>query len=89
MNPLEELTSITQILHLTHHRNHNQHRLSKWYSSFSQLRRQVSKIITELEALNTAISFSSTESKYVVAAREKVGDRAGFMMVHLLPKCYM
>jgi ribonuclease MRP protein subunit RMP1 len=61
--PKEELTSVHQILHLTHHRNKNQHRLSKWYKSFSQLRRQVAKLITELEALEVAEIYSTGSGK--------------------------
>jgi len=95
-NPREELTSIHQILHLTHHRNKNQHRLSKWYKSFSQLRRHVSKLILELDSLDTALKFSSSsttangngkrgkggeENKYVRAAREKVENRVRYMRV--------
>jgi ribonuclease MRP protein subunit RMP1 len=61
--PKEDLTSIHQILHLTHHRNKNQHRLSKWYKPFSQLRRQVAKLIAELEALEVAEKFSTGSGK--------------------------
>jgi ribonuclease MRP protein subunit RMP1 len=60
MTAKEELTSISQLLHLAHHRNKNQHRLSKWYKSFSQLRRQVSKLLAEIESLETAERFDVT-----------------------------
>jgi ribonuclease MRP protein subunit RMP1 len=89
--PKEELTSISQTLHLFHHRNHNQHRLAKWYKSLSQLRRHISKLILELETLDTAITYSSKneESKYVRAAREKVEDRVEFMENWLEKRCYI
>jgi ribonuclease MRP protein subunit RMP1 len=87
--PNAELTSISHTLHLFHHRNHNQHRLAKWYKSFSQLRRYISKLILELETLDTAIIYSGEESKYVKAAREKVEDRVEFMRTWLEERWYV
>ncbi|KAI1006766.1 hypothetical protein K3495_g1456 [Podosphaera aphanis] len=84
----QELHSLYQILHLAHHRNKNQHRLSKWYKSFSQLRRQIAKLRHELTQLDMALSLSSDESKYVQKARSDVGLRTTFMRHHLVPKCY-
>ncbi|KAE8450119.1 hypothetical protein EG329_006900 [Mollisiaceae sp. DMI_Dod_QoI] len=59
----EELSSITQILHLTHHRNKNQHRLTKWWKQFSILRRNISKLLLEVENLETAEKFSTGGDK--------------------------
>jgi ribonuclease MRP protein subunit RMP1 len=87
--PNAELTSISHTLHLFHHRNHNQHRLAKWYKSFSQLRRHISKLILELETLDTSILYSSEESKYVQAARETVEDRVEFMRTWLEERWYV
>ncbi|CZT06090.1 uncharacterized protein RCO7_05134 [Rhynchosporium graminicola] len=60
--PLQELTSISQLLHLTHHRNKNQHRLAKWWKAFSVLRRQVGRLVAEVETLERAVKFSSGAS---------------------------
>jgi ribonuclease MRP protein subunit RMP1 len=84
-----ELTSISLTLHLFHHRNHNQHRLAKWYKSFSQLRRHISKLILELETLDTALAYSSEESKYAKAARETVEVRVEFMRTWLEERWYV
>ncbi|KAI9049528.1 hypothetical protein LZ554_006557 [Drepanopeziza brunnea f. sp. 'monogermtubi'] len=94
--PLQELTSISQLLHLTHHRNKNQHRLAKWYKPFSQLRRQVGRLLPELEALEVAERFSvsgnengEAEGKYVRAARERVERRVCFLEEWIVEKCYL
>jgi ribonuclease MRP protein subunit RMP1 len=98
--PKESLLSIHQILHLTHHRNKNQHRLSKWYKPFSQLRRQVAKLVSELEALEIAETYSSSggkgkkgrgegENKYVIAAHEKVEARVRFLGEWVLGECFL
>jgi ribonuclease MRP protein subunit RMP1 len=87
--PKSELISISLTLHLFHHRNHNQHRLAKWYKSFSQLRRHISKLILELETLDTSILYSSEDSKYVQAAREKVEDRVEFIRTWLEERWYV
>jgi ribonuclease MRP protein subunit RMP1 len=86
--PIEELTSIHQILHLTHHRNKNQHRLAKWYKSFSQLRRHASKLLTELETLETFIALSA-KSKKTEEARDAVEKRVEFLERWLVPRCYL
>jgi ribonuclease MRP protein subunit RMP1 len=99
--PKDVLISTHQLLHLTHHRNKNQHRLSKWYKSFSVLRRQISKLITELEAFETAELYSTPstprkgtglrarESKYVKAARERVESRVGFLKEWVVGDAYL
>jgi ribonuclease MRP protein subunit RMP1 len=88
------LISTHQLLHLTHHRNKNQHRLSKWYKPFSQLRRQVAKLISEIGALEIAETYSTKgksneENKYVAAAREKVEVRVKFMREWLVGECFL
>jgi ribonuclease MRP protein subunit RMP1 len=94
-SPKESLISAQQLLHLTHHRNKNQHRLSKWYKAFSILRRQITKLIAELETLETAELYSSKrktnekESKYVTAATEKVEKRVRFLKEWVLEDCYL
>ncbi|KAK0100979.1 hypothetical protein ONS95_013032 [Cadophora gregata] len=72
----EELTSVTHLLHLFHHRNKNQHRLSKWWKAFSQLRRQVGKLLLEVEALETCVKFSSAPAS-ASASSSKVKKRKG------------
>jgi ribonuclease MRP protein subunit RMP1 len=94
---LLELTSTSQVLHLTHHRNKNQHRLAKWYKYLSQLRRNINKLIPELQNLETTLNFASKsleysegkENKYVKAALVKVDERVDFMREHLWEKCYL
>ncbi|KAI6714286.1 hypothetical protein PZA11_002728 [Diplocarpon coronariae] len=99
-----ELQRISHLLHLTHHRNKNQHRLAKWYKPFSQLRRQLVKLIIEVEALETALKFSTSsvsaeiegrakergkeKGKYVKAARDAVGIRVRFLRELVVPKCF-
>ena len=72
MTAKEVLSSISQILHLAHHRNKNQHRLSKWYKSFSQLRRQISKLLVEIESLENAERFDVTGT-----GKSKIGNGRG------------
>ena len=94
--PKDLLIATHQILQLTHHRNKNQHRLSKWYKPFSILRRQVSKLISELSSLEIAVLYSTApgkggvgeENKYVAAAREKVESRVRFLREWVLGKCF-
>jgi ribonuclease MRP protein subunit RMP1 len=88
-SPKSELLSISQTLHLFHHRNQNQHRLAKWYKSLTQLRSHISRLILELETLDTALTYSSEESKYVQAARETVEDRVKFMRTWLEERAYV
>jgi ribonuclease MRP protein subunit RMP1 len=90
----KELLSLHQLLHLTHHRNKNQHRLSKWYKPFSILRRQISKLISELETLETAELYACKgekggENKYVMAAREKAEARVKFLREWVLEDCFL
>jgi ribonuclease MRP protein subunit RMP1 len=91
----ESLISIQQLLQLAHHRNKNQHRLSKWYKAFSILRRQIAKLVAELETLETAELYSSKrktdekESKYVTAARGKAEKRVRFLREWVLEDCYL
>jgi len=88
----KELEEIEKILHLTRHRNKNQHRLSKWWKSFSQLRRQISKLIVELEdlpghpvSLKNQEKGKSRENKSESAAEKRVE----FMKGWLVPRCYL
>lgn len=80
---LLSLLTISTHLHAFHHRNRNQHRLAKWYKGFSTLRRQVDKLIKEVEKLEEAERFDDKgagvgESKYVKKARENVEKRIEF-----------
>ncbi|KAE9374371.1 hypothetical protein N431DRAFT_503242 [Stipitochalara longipes BDJ] len=95
--PKESLIATHQLLHLTHHRNKNQHRLSKWYKSFSILRRQIAKLITELRTLETAELYSTApgkgvvgegENRYVMAARGKVESRVRFLRMWVFGDCF-
>lgn len=85
---LEELTSISLILAATNHRHKNQHRLAKWWKAFSVFRRNLSKLVSELEILS-ANEERFGENKKTVASREVVEGRAEFMIVWLVPKCYL
>ncbi|KUJ20163.1 uncharacterized protein LY89DRAFT_716595 [Mollisia scopiformis] len=87
----QELTSITQILQLTHHRNKNQHRLAKWWKPFSVLRRNISELLAEVDALETAEKFSTGEKggRYVRDAREVVERRVEFVEVWVLEKAFV
>ncbi|PBP20535.1 putative ribonuclease mrp protein subunit rmp1 [Diplocarpon rosae] len=101
---VQDLQELSQLLHLTHHRNKNQHRLAKWYKPFSQLRRQLLKLIAEAEVLETALKFSTSsvpakieereqargkeKGKYVKAAEETVGMRVRFLEEMIVPKCF-
>jgi len=76
-SPSQELTSITHLLHLFHHRNKNQHRLSKWWKSFSQLRRQTGKLLTEFEALETCVKFSSASASSSSSKVKKRMEKEG------------
>ena len=89
----KELVSLTHLLHLVHHHNKNQHRLSKWYKALCTFRHQVSKLLVEVQELDTALAFSvinktkdgrlggdkiGKEGRYVRGAREKVEERVNF-----------
>jgi len=86
--PLEELSSISQILSAAAHRNKNQHRLAKWWKPFSVLRRNLYKLISELETLS-ANEERLGETKKTTASREVVERRAEFMVEWVVPKCYL
>jgi ribonuclease MRP protein subunit RMP1 len=93
-NSIEELTAVTNLIHLSFHRNRNQHRLAKWWSSLSQLKRHIQKLVSELSVLDTAAQYeikgkSKSESKYVRTAREKVEARVEFLENWLVPSCYL
>lgn len=88
----QELSSITQILHLTHHRNKNQHRLTKWWKQFSILRRNTSKLLLDVENLETAEKFSTggdKGGKYVKEARERVEQRVEFLETWVLERAFV
>jgi ribonuclease MRP protein subunit RMP1 len=87
--PHPELISILQILSAANHRNKNQHRLSKWWKSFSQLRRQVAKLITELETFDQIEGMYGEGKKQTLASREVVERRVEFLVDVLGPKCYL
>jgi ribonuclease MRP protein subunit RMP1 len=87
-SPHEELQSISQILHLTHHRNKNQHRLAKWWRAFSMLRRNISKLSTELDT-NIQYTALSAKSKKTIESREIVERRVEFLEDHLVPRAYL
>ncbi|KHJ34811.1 putative ribonuclease mrp protein subunit rmp1 [Erysiphe necator] len=100
LSSIQKLQNISQLLHLAHHRNKNQHRVSRWYKYFGQLRRQISKLILELDTFATAIkvacdvtttntSESVTTNKYVLSAKKKIEQRNKFLHKILLPKCYL
>ncbi|EPE34101.1 hypothetical protein GLAREA_07114 [Glarea lozoyensis ATCC 20868] len=74
------LTTIHNHLHLLHHRNKNQHRLSKWYKPFSIFRRQIPKLIAELERYEGARAIRETSS-FTRQAREEVRRRVEFLGV--------
>jgi ribonuclease MRP protein subunit RMP1 len=87
LSPTEELISINQILHLTHHRNKNQHRLAKWWKEFSLLRRNMAKLLTELET-NLSYTTLSAKSKKTQESKQAVEKRAYFLADVLAPRCY-
>jgi len=88
--PLEELTSISLILLSTAHRNKNQHRLLKWWKQLSILRRNVDKLIRDIEKLERDEKFAAGgKSKWVVASREAVEARVEFVLRWVVPKCYL
>jgi ribonuclease MRP protein subunit RMP1 len=76
---LESLVPIQQLLHLAFHRNKNQHRVATWWSSLSQLRRQVTKLIALLEV-------PGVKTKAEKLAIEK---QVEFLREQIVPRCYM
>lgn len=51
-NDQEALQHLSDVLHLFHHRNKNQHRRSIWWRHFSVFRRQLNKLLEEVNSLN-------------------------------------
>lgn len=49
--PPEHLQHLLDLLHLFAHRNQNQHRRSIWWRSFSTLRRNLNKVVDDIECL--------------------------------------
>lgn len=74
-----EIEDIDRMLHLTMHRNKNQHRLAKWWKSFQMLRRNIAKLVVELEEC------TRTQTK---KSRVAVEDRVNFILEALISKCY-
>lgn len=87
--PLPELESILSMLSAFAHRNKNQHRLSKWWKSFSQLRRQISSLISELRASQGEEKKYGARNKKAVAARQVVEGRTRFIAMVLMPRVYL
>ncbi|RDL35037.1 uncharacterized protein BP5553_06968 [Venustampulla echinocandica] len=75
---IQNLTALYSTLHLFHHRNKNQHRLSKWYFYFSQFRRQVQKLVKEIEAYDAARKLSA-KSRFTREAEERLRARIGLL----------
>ncbi|RFU25992.1 hypothetical protein B7463_g10355, partial [Scytalidium lignicola] len=95
---LTTLPAVHDLLNLANHRNKNQHRLSKWWKEFSQLRRHVSKLISELSDPELRFVHESTAPKKKPKkekqdrgkeSRDKVELRVEFLEDVLIPKCYM
>ena len=90
------LTSLPPALDLLvrfHHRNKNQHRLSKWWAQADMLRRQVRKMITELEALEAVGVGRKGGGKRAAAAAAAAGEvvrrRAGYLRWRLGPGAFL
>ncbi|RKF63372.1 putative ribonuclease mrp protein subunit rmp1 [Erysiphe neolycopersici] len=99
---LQRLQEISYLLHLAHHRNKNQHRVARWYKFFGQLRRQIAKLILELDAFTTALKMMGIttrtriiitdlikSNKYLAVAHLKIDQRTEFMQLFLVPKCHL
>ncbi|KAL3425652.1 hypothetical protein PVAG01_02443 [Phlyctema vagabunda] len=94
LNIRTELETISNLLHLAHHRNKNQHRLSKWWGTFSQLRRQLSKLCLEIDASpyhqqTTKSKSKSKNQKMLEERKSRVEQRAEFLLDILLERCYL
>lgn len=87
--PHPELESIVSMLSAFSHRNKNQHRLSKWWKPFSQLRRHISSLVSELEVCHNEEQRYGARHKKGVVAREAVERRAGFLIVSLAPRAFL
>jgi len=88
-SPSSELTSVLTILDATNHRNKNQHRLSKWWKAFSILHRQTSKLLSELQALSSNEEKFGEGRKKTLESREVMESRVGFLVVRVVPRCYL
>jgi ribonuclease MRP protein subunit RMP1 len=86
---VEELSSISQVLSATNHRNKNQHRLAKWWKAFSVLRRNIIKLVLELETLSANDERLGKTKKKTIESREAVERRTEFMVLWVVPKCYL
>ncbi|RDW70316.1 hypothetical protein BP5796_08713 [Coleophoma crateriformis] len=96
-----ELASLSNLLCLSHHRNKNQHRLSRWWAQFSQLRRCISKLETEIQLEPHSLlppgdqqalleRGKGKKQKPGKAKREsRVRRRVEFMQDFLIPKCFV
>jgi ribonuclease MRP protein subunit RMP1 len=87
--PFPELTSILSALSAFAHRNKNQHRLSKWWKPFSQLRRQVSSLVSELAVRHEQETKYKAGHKKSSVARGAVESRAAFLVRELVPRAYL
>lgn len=86
---LEELTSTSAILAAAHYRNKNQHRLAKWWKQFCVFRRNLSRLIREMEELNSCGEVKRVDDIKLEASRVVVEKRVDFMMQWVVPKCYV
>jgi ribonuclease MRP protein subunit RMP1 len=75
----ENLRPVQQLLHLTAHRNKNQHRIAKWWSSFSILRRQLGRLVAQLEAPDAMFR----------ARKVEIEQRVDFLREQIVPRCYL
>jgi len=85
---LEELSSISAILSAAHHRSKSQHRLSKWWKAFCVLRRNVTKLVSEMKKWEGEVKLVG-ETKWTIASHEVVERRAEFMLEWVVPKCFL
>jgi ribonuclease MRP protein subunit RMP1 len=85
---LPALKQVHALLHLTHHRNKNQHRLAKWWGALSMLRRNVDKLVLELEALES-LGTGKTAKKERREAEAKVQQRVEFLRDVLVERTYL
>jgi hypothetical protein len=85
---VKDLSSISIILSAAHHRNKNQHRIAKWWKSFCILRRNLDKLITELQKWEGEEKLVG-ETKWTIASREVVEKRVNFMIEWVMPKSYV
>ncbi|KAK0748825.1 hypothetical protein B0T21DRAFT_447481 [Apiosordaria backusii] len=97
---LTSLYPLSEILQRLHHRNKNQHSSSLWYSSFDILRRNVAKLVSEIETcLDNAPPEGDNRKVNKVRAEkarkwdhqgvEKVRKRAGFVKHEMVKGCWV